>query len=145
MELARGEGLRATPETRTADVLAVLRREDVAASPADRGGTADSRQTGKTAHFAPPGREETVKRISDRGYFGYHYISLEPSGRRMIVPAALRADDGVRIVAGAWPKAQYVICDGQGRIVDRIPLVGSRAAQATAAMERLARYAAAER
>lgn len=66
-------------------------------------------------------RRVTVQ--STRELFDYHFISIEPHSR-----------------AGR----RYVICDGDGVVVERIPVVGSVSDQARVASSRLGYYAALE-
>lgn len=86
--------------------------------------------------------------VSQRGWFDYHYLSQEPTSKSVSVMVydqeAVRAvwgqdDNGNRVPIDAvpdWravstkvPVMQYVICDGDGGIVDRIPVRGSRGSQ----------------
>lgn len=105
--------------------------------------------------------------ISQRGHFGYHYVSLEPTSKsrsetvfdqtttRVVVLSTYGEDDETvkakrvavpdwKVRVAKWPVMQYVICDGEGIIVKRIPLRGSRTDQVEAALLLLRGYAAME-
>ncbi len=95
--------------------------------------------------------------VSQRGWFDYHYISLQPTKtgvERITVFNQLawrniygEDEEGNRVITGTapdwravkgWsPVMQYVICAGDGEIVDRIPVRGSRRKQVQRAWTRL--------
>ena len=70
-------------------------------------------------------------RLSNRGRFDYHFISREP------MPGS------VRHIRKLDPlSTQYVICDGEGSIVKRVPVHGSLDDQSAKALLLLLMYAA---
>lgn len=96
--------------------------------------------------------------VSQRGWFDYHYISQEPLRTKKSVSVTVydqeavrkvwnRDDDGNRVpmdpvpdwkaISTRVPVMQYVVCDGDGEIVDRIPVHGSRRKQLQRALTRL--------